>query len=248
MRTPIIAGNWKMNKTVGEAVELCRKLESALQDSPVEVVVCPPFTALSAVFALGLSKVKLGAQNMYLYDKGAYTGEISPVMLKDVGCQYVILGHSERRQYFNEDDELVAAKAAKALEHGIRPIICVGESLEQRRAGQTSAVVVSQTKGALAKIQPDQITEVVIAYEPIWAIGTGENATGEDANEVIATIRATIAELYGQDKADQVRIQYGGSVKPDNISEFMNQPEIDGALVGGASLSADDFIKIVQYK
>jgi triosephosphate isomerase len=248
MRTPIIAGNWKMNKTVSQAVELCRKLESALQDSPVEVVVCPPFTALSAVFALGLTKVKLGAQNMYHADKGAYTGEISPVMLKDVGCQYVILGHSERRQYFKEDDELVAAKAAKALEYGIKPIICVGESIDQRRAGQTAEVVVSQTKGALAKVQPDQVTDVVIAYEPIWAIGTGETSTGDDANEVIGTIRATIAELFGEEKAGQVRIQYGGSVKPENISEFMNQPEIDGALVGGASLAADDFINIVQYK
>ncbi|MGI6149036.1 MAG: triose-phosphate isomerase [Firmicutes bacterium] len=248
MRTPIIAGNWKMHKTVSQAVELCRKLEAALQDSPVEVVVCPPFTALSAAFALGMSKVKLGAQNMYAADKGAYTGEISPVMLKDVGCQYVILGHSERRQYFKEDDEFVAEKAAKAFEYGIKPIICVGESLEQRRAGQTTEIVVTQTKGALAKITPDQISDVVIAYEPIWAIGTGENATGADANEVIGTIRATIAELFGQDKADQVRIQYGGSVKPENIAEFMHQPEIDGALVGGASLSADDFIKIVQYK
>ncbi len=169
-------------------------------------------------------------------------------MLKDVGCQYVILGHSERRQYFKEDDEFVAEKAAKAFEYGIKPIICVGESLEQRRAGQTTEIVVTQTKGALAKITPDQISDVVIAYEPIWAIGTGENATGADANEVIGTIRATIAELFGQDKADQVRIQYGGSVKPENIAEFMHQPEIDGALVGGASLSADDFIKIVQYK
>ena len=248
MRTPIIAGNWKMHKTVSQAVELCRKLEAALQDSPVEVVVCPPFTALSAAFALGMSKVKLGAQNMYAADKGAYTGEISPVMLKDVGCQYVILGHSERRQYFKEDDEFVAEKAAKAFEYGIKPIICVGESLEQRRAGQTTEIVVTQTKGALAKITPDQISDVVIAYEPIWAIGTGENATGADANEVIGTIRAAIAELFGQDKADQVRIQYGGSVKPENIAEFMHQPEIDGALVGGASLSADDFIKIVQYK
>ena len=157
----------------------------------MEVVVCPPFTALSAAFALGMSKVKLGAQNMYAADKGAYTGEISPVMLKDVGCQYVILGHSERRQYFKEDDEFVAEKAAKAFEYGIKPIICVGESLEQRRAGQTTEIVVTQTKGALAKITPDQISDVVIAYEPIWAIGTGENATGADANEVIGTIRAT---------------------------------------------------------
>ncbi|NLM40411.1 MAG: triose-phosphate isomerase [Firmicutes bacterium] len=248
MRTPIIAGNWKMHKTVSEAVELVRKLEAELQDSPVEVVVCPPFTALSAVFALGLSKVKLGAQNMYHEEQGAYTGEISPAMLKDVGCQYVILGHSERREYFKESDVFVAKKAAKALEHGIKPIICVGESLDERRAGKTFDVVVTQTKGALAYITPEQIADVVIAYEPIWAIGTGETSTGEDANEVIGKIRATIAELFGQDKADQVRIQYGGSVKPGNIAEFMNQPEIDGALVGGASLSADDFTKIVQYE
>ena len=248
MRTPIIAGNWKMHKTVSEAVELVRKLEAELKDSPVEVVVCPPYTALSAVFALGLSIVKLGAQNMYHEEQGAYTGEISPVMLKDVGCQYVILGHSERREYFKEDDEFVAKKAAKALEHGIKPIICVGESIEERRAGKTFDVVVTQTKGALAHITPEQIADVVIAYEPIWAIGTGETSTGEDANEVIGKIRAAIAELYGQEKADQVRIQYGGSVKPGNIAEFMNQPEIDGALVGGASLSADDFTKLVQYE
>jgi len=237
-----------MHKTVSEAVELCRKLEENLKDSPVEVVVCPPFTALSAVFALGLTKVKLGAQNMYHAEAGAYTGEVSPVMLKDVGCQYVILGHSERREYFKESDELVAEKTAKALEHGLKPIICVGESIDERKAGQTAEVVVRQTKGALAKVTAEQIADVVIAYEPIWAIGTGETSTGEDANEVIGQIRAAIADLFGQEKADQVRIQYGGSVKPGNISEFMNQPEIDGALVGGASLSADDFTKLVQYK
>ena len=247
MRTPIIAGNWKMHKTVGEAIETCRKLEELVCDSPVEVVVCAPFTALSAITALGLSKVKLGAQNMYFEEKGAFTGEISPNMLVDVGCEYVILGHSERREIFKEDDELVNKKVLQALAHGIKPILCVGETLTQRRAGETEAVVVGQTMKALADVRPEDVSKVVIAYEPIWAIGTGETSDGEDANTVIKSIRRAVADMFGIELAEQVRIQYGGSVKPENIKEFMEQSDIDGALVGGASLKPSDFARIVKY-
>jgi triosephosphate isomerase len=247
MRTPIIAGNWKMHKNVGESLETARQLEERVKDSSAEVVICAPFTSLAALSALGLSKVKLGAQNMYFQDQGAFTGEISAGMLLDVGCEYVILGHSERRQIFQEDDELVNKKVVKALETGLKPILCVGETLEERRAGQTEDVVVSQTKRGLAGVAADQLANVVIAYEPVWAIGTGENCDAEDANQVIGRIRGTLAELYGSELAEQVRIQYGGSVKPGNIKEFMEQPEIDGALVGGASLDADSFTAIVQY-
>jgi len=247
LRTPIIAGNWKMHKTVGEAIETCRKLEELVCDSPVEVVVCAPFTALSAITALGLSKVKLGAQNMYFEEKGAFTGEISPNMLVDVGCEYVILGHSERREIFKEDDELVNKKVLQALAHGIKPILCVGETLTQRRAGETEAVVVGQTMKALADVRPEDVSKVVIAYEPIWAIGTGETSDGEDANTVIKSIRRAVADMFGIELAEQVRIQYGGSVKPENIKEFMEQSDIDGALVGGASLKPSDFARIVKY-
>jgi len=247
MRTPIIAANWKMHKNVGEAVEAARKLEEQVQDSPVEVVICAPFTSLSALSALGLSKVKLGAQNMYFEDQGAFTGEISPVMLLDVGCEYVILGHSERRQIFKEDDELINKKVLKALSSGLKPILCVGETLEERRAGKTEDVVVTQTTRGLAGVAPEQLTQVVIAYEPVWAIGTGEYCNADDANQTIGRIRQTLAELFGAELAQQVRIQYGGSVKPENIKEFMAQPEIDGALVGGASLAANSFAAIVHF-
>lgn len=247
MRTPIIAGNWKMHKTVSEAVELCRQLEGDLAQSPVEVVVCPPFTALSALNALGLEKIKLGAQNMYFADQGAYTGEISPGMLVDVGCQYVILGHSERREIFKEDDQLINKKVLKALEVGLRPILCVGESLAQRQAGATEEVVVSQLRKALAGVSPDLAAQLVIAYEPIWAIGTGETSDGRDANRVIRSLRGAIAAMFSPDLAEEVRLQYGGSVKPDNIAEFMQQSDIDGALVGGASLRGSDFAGLVQY-
>src|SRR5690554_3009835 len=236
-----------MNKTVPEAIETCRKLESLVKDSDVEVVICAPFTALSAITALGLTKVKLGAQNMYCETSGAYTGEISPLMLKDVGCEYVILGHSERREIFGETDELINKKALVALEQGFKPILCVGETLEQRRAGETEQLVVSQIEKGFSGIKPEQVTEVVVAYEPIWAIGTGETASSEQANEVIVTIRKTLERLYGSELADQIRIQYGGSVKPNNITELMNQSDIDGALVGGASLDADGFASIVNY-
>ncbi|HHX02167.1 MAG TPA: triose-phosphate isomerase [Firmicutes bacterium] len=248
MRKPIIAGNWKMHKTVSEAIELCESLDRAVQDLEIDVVVCPPFTALSAVCALGMSKVKIGAQNVSIAEGGAYTGEISPLMLVDVCCSYVIIGHSERRQHFGETDAMVNQKVHLALKHGLHPIVCVGESLAQRKAGETETVVVSQTKAAFAGVAREQVPEVVIAYEPIWAIGTGETASAEDANQVIGTIRKTIAQIFDQEVADQIRIQYGGSVKPDNIQELMAQPEIDGALVGGASLDLKGFTAIVHYQ
>jgi len=247
MRTPIIAGNWKMHKTVGEATEMVRKLDELVADSPVEVIICAPFTSLASLSALGLNKVKLGAQNMYFAEQGAFTGEISAAMLEDVGCEYVILGHSERREIFKEDDELINKKVLKALETGLKPILCVGETLEQRKAGETENVVVEQTTKGLAGVGAEQIRQVVIAYEPIWAIGTGETSDGNDANQVIASIRQTVAKLFSPELAQEVRIQYGGSVKPGNIKEFMDQPEIDGALVGGASLKVEDFVGIINY-
>lgn len=248
MRTPIIAGNWKMHKTVGEAIETCRQLEDFAADSPVEVVICAPFTSLSALNALGLEKVKLGAQNMYYADHGAYTGEISGQMLIDAGCQYVILGHSERREIFGEDDVLINKKVLKALELGLRPILCVGETLNQRKSGKTERIVVEQTTKALAGVTAEQLSKVVIAYEPIWAIGSGETSTADDANNVIGLIRGKVADLYSAESAEQIRIQYGGSVKPDNIGGFMSEPHIDGALVGGASLDAKNFLAIIDYQ
>lgn len=236
-----------MHKTIGEAVEVARKLDQRVADSSVEVVICAPFTSLSALNALGLKKVKLGAQNMYFADQGAFTGEISPAMLEDVGCEYVILGHSERREIFKESDDLINKKVLKALKNGLKPILCVGETLAQRKAEETKDVVVEQTTQGLAGVTPVEISKVVIAYEPIWAIGTGETSDGNDANQVIASIRQTLAALYSPELAAQVRIQYGGSVKPGNIAEFMEQPEIDGALVGGASLKVEDFVGIIQY-
>ena len=247
MRTPIIAGNWKMHKNVGESLETARKLDELVADSTVDVVICAPFTSLSALSALGLNKVKIGAQNMYFEEQGAFTGEISPTMLVDVGCEYVILGHSERREIFKETDELINKKVVKALQVGLKPILCVGETLEQRKAGETEDVVVTQTTKALAGVTAEDLSKVVIAYEPIWAIGTGETSDGNDANQVIGSIRNTLAKLYNSDVAQKVRIQYGGSVKPENIAEFMEQPEIDGALVGGASLDPNDFVDIIDY-
>lgn len=249
MRKPIIAGNWKMYKTIPEARELVTGLKEQLKNSDqVEVVVCPPFTALAPVAELVKdSKIGLGAQNLFWEEEGAYTGEVSPVMLRDLGCRYVIIGHSERRQYFGETDETVNKKVKAALGHRLLPIICVGESLAQREAGETESLVSSQVEKALSGVDATDIPQIVIAYEPIWAIGTGRSSTGEDANQVIGLIRKTIARQYQQALADQVRIQYGGSVKPENIKEYMAQPEIDGALVGGASLKVDSFMGIVGY-
>ncbi len=250
MRKPIIAGNWKMFKTVPEALELVENLKPALAgENRVESVLCPPFTALYAVEeALRGTNMALGAQDLFWEKQGAYTGEVSPVMLASIGCKYVIIGHSERRQYFGETDETVNKKVKAALAHGLLPIICVGESLEQREAGKTEDLVRGQVRKALDGLEAAGAAKVVIAYEPIWAIGTGRNASTVDAGKVAGLIRRTIAGVFDAKLADGVRIQYGGSVKPENIAEFMQQPEIDGALVGGASLDAQSFAGIVRHK
>jgi triosephosphate isomerase len=248
MRTPFIAGNWKMYKTVEEAVALVRELRAALDGlEGCDVAICPPFTALAAVReALAGSAIGLGAQNVHWKDEGAFTGEISPSMLKGL-CDYVIIGHSERRQHFGETDEMVNKKLLAALAHGLKPIVCVGENLQQNQAGETEAVVGGQVRADFAGIGAEQSRIVTVAYEPIWAIGTGLPATGVGANDIIGkAVRGVLASLYGDDTAQAIRIQYGGSVKPENIAEFMVQPEIDGALVGGASLKANDFAAIVK--
>lgn len=248
MRTPIIAGNWKMNKNVAEAVELVRALREATADvEKVEIVVCPPFVALAAVKeALAGSKIKVGAQNMHWEEKGAFTGEVSALMLKGL-VEYVIIGHSERRQFFGETDESVNKKTKAALAKGLTPIVCVGETLAQYEAGDTARVVSSQVKNGLAGLIVEQAQSIVIAYEPVWAIGTGKAATGEGANSVVAlNIRGPLSEMFGAAVAQSVRVQYGGSVTPANIVEFMSRPDLDGGLVGGASLKAGDFVEIVK--
>jgi triosephosphate isomerase len=248
MRTPIIAGNWKMNKTIDEAVELVEALKEPLAAvEGVDKVVCPTFVCLPAVkAAIGDAEIGLGAQNMYFEESGAYTGEIAPGMLQEL-CQYVILGHSERRAYFGETDEGVNRKIKAALAHGLTPIVCVGETLELREAGETNDWVESQVVAALEGLAGAQVASLIIAYEPIWAIGTGVAATTKDAQEVIGdVVRPTLAELFGETVAQAVRIQYGGSVKPSNAAELMRAPDIDGGLVGGASLNADDFAEIVR--
>jgi triosephosphate isomerase len=248
MRTPFIAGNWKMHKTIDEAVALVQELCSALQGvTGCDVAVCPPSPCLVAVReALAGSAVGLGAQNMYWEEQGAFTGEVSPLMLEGL-CDYVIIGHSERRTIFGETDDMVNKKLHAALAHGLKPILCVGENLQQNQAGETAEFVGGQVRAAFSGVTAERARSVTIAYEPIWAIGTGLPATGEGANAIIGgTVRATVAALYGDDVADSIRIQYGGSVKPANIAEFMAQPDIDGALVGGASLRAVDFAQIVR--
>jgi triosephosphate isomerase (TIM) len=235
-----------MHKTIAEAVRFVQEAKAGSAEAGVEQVICAPFTALAALAeALKGTPIALGAQNVHFEEQGAFTGEISPLMLKEIGVRYVIIGHSERRQYFNETDETVNKKVLAALKHGLKPIVCVGESLEQREAGETAAVVRRQTEAALAGVDAAQLADVVIAYEPIWAIGTGKSSTAEDANETIAIIRGAIAERFGQAAAQTVRIQYGGSVKPENIDSFMAQPDIDGALVGGASLTAESYLQLV---
>lgn len=250
MRKPLIAGNWKMYKTVGEGVELVEALLRDLGDThDREVLVCPPYTALHALSSLlQETPIMLGAQDVFYEAQGAFTGAIAPGMLKDVGCQYAIVGHSERRQIFGESDELINRKLRAALAAGLRPILCVGEIKPQRDAGQAESVVVGQVKAGLAGVSASELLNTVIAYEPVWAIGTGDTATPADAQAMHATIRGTLAELYDQATADQIRIQYGGSVKPDNVDELMSQPDIDGALVGGASLKADSFLRIIQFR
>lgn len=245
MRRKIIAGNWKMNKTPQEAVALINELKPLLANAEAEVVFCPPAVSLAAALeATKGSNIGIGAQNMYFEESGAFTGEIAPNMLTEMGVKYVILGHSERRQYFAETDEMVNKKVLKALEHNLIPIVCVGESLEQREQGITEDLVRLQTKIALRGVPAERAKEVVIAYEPIWAIGTGRTATNEQAEEVCAAIRKVLKELYGG-VAEEIRIQYGGSVKPSNAKEIFGMPNIDGGLVGGASLTKD-FAGIVQ--
>jgi triosephosphate isomerase len=249
-RTPLIAGNWKMYKTIKEAVELVEALLAGVgQPSDREVLVCPPFTALYPLSPLlADSPIALGAQDVFYEAQGAYTGAISPLMLKDIGCSYVIVGHSERRQYFGDDDASVNRKLHAALSQGLRPIMCVGESKPQRDAGLATAIVTAQVRAGLADVTVEQMNAVVIAYEPIWAIGTGDTATPDDAQAMHAAIRQTLAELFDATTANGIRIQYGGSVKPDNVDELMAQPDIDGALVGGASLKADSFLRIIQFR
>lgn len=249
MRKPIIAGNWKMHKTASEAAVLVKELAPLVAGSDkVTVVVCPPATALAKTAeSLANTGIHLGAQNTHWEAQGAYTGETSLGMLKELCVEYVILGHSERRQYFAETDETVNLKTKATLAAGLVPIVCVGETLEEREAGTTEARVGSQVRAGLAGLTAEQVAGLVIAYEPIWAIGTGRTASSADANAVCAFIRATIAEVFGRAAAEAVRIQYGGSVKADNIAELMAQSDIDGALVGGASLDANGFSKIVNF-
>lgn len=248
MRVPLIAGNWKMNKTPMEAVQLINDLKGLIQNTAAEVVVCPTYVALSdALKAVAGSSIKVGAQNMYHQDNGAYTGEISPVFLKEMNIEYVILGHSERRQYFGEANLEINKKVAAALKHGLKPILCVGETLEEREAGTTFDIIKEQVQQCLENLQQYNLEHLVIAYEPVWAIGTGRTATKEDANEVIGFIRQQLKENLGDKLSINTRILYGGSVKASNIKELMDMPEIDGALVGGASLDAQEFSKIACY-
>lgn len=249
MRKPIAAGNWKMFKTAKEASKMISELKELVKGvSDREVVICPPFTALeSAVNAAKGSNVKIGAQNLYWEEKGAFTGEIAPGMIKDLGCEYVIIGHSERRQYFGETDATVNKRTFSALKAGLKPIICVGETLQERESEKTFSVIDTQIKGGLKGLSEEQMKDCVIAYEPVWAIGTGKTASKEQAQEVHAFIRKLLSDLFGKDTADAARILYGGSVKPDNVKDLMSQPDIDGGLVGGASLEAEPFSKIVKY-
>ncbi|RMH72604.1 MAG: triose-phosphate isomerase [Gemmatimonadetes bacterium] len=248
-RTPIIAGNWKMNKTASEAAELAKTLVQLDRKPNREILLCPAFTALPAVYAhIKDTEIQLGAQNLHWEKRGAYTGEISAEMLIDCGCTYVIIGHSERRQYFGETNETVNKRINAALNAGLKPIVCVGESLTERESGQTEQVVADHIRGGLAGLSEAQLAHVVIAYEPVWAIGTGKTATPDQANAVHAYIRQILTDMYNSAVAQTIRIQYGGSVKPTNVNELMAQPDIDGALVGGASLEAESFINIINFE
>ncbi|RDV82859.1 triose-phosphate isomerase [Ammonifex thiophilus] len=247
MRVPLIAGNWKMNKTISEAVAFAQELKLLAPFPGVEVLICPPYPALAPVAeVLAGTEIALGAQNVHWEDAGAFTGEVSPPMLKAAGCRYVIIGHSERRQYFGETDEIIQRKLKAALRHDLIPILCVGESLEVRERGGTFDLIAKQLEGALSGIGEEEIKELVIAYEPVWAIGTGRNARPEDAQEVNCFIRDWLARRYSPVKAGSWRIQYGGSVTPDNAAELLAQPDIDGALVGGASLKVESFAAIIR--
>lgn len=248
MRRKVIAGNWKMNMLPNEAMKFIDELAPYAEDTESEVILCVPYTDLFySLLAAQKTKIKIGAQNMHYKEKGAYTGEVSAQMLKCINVEYVIIGHSERREYFGETDETVNKKIKSAFANGLKPIVCVGETLEQREAGKTEEIITNQTKLALEGLTNDQVQNTIVAYEPIWAIGTGKTATSEDANNSIKAIRNKIAEIYGSDVADQVIIQYGGSVKSSNAKELFSTSDIDGGLVGGASLKAEEFSKIVNY-
>lgn len=249
MRKKVIAGNWKMNMDLNGSIELISGLKNSLKEIDINcnVIVCPPYTSLeTAKELIKESKIQLGAQNMYYEENGAYTGEISASMLKSVGCEYVILGHSERRTIFNEPDSLINKKVHKALSSGLKPIFCIGETLEERESNVTFDVIKRQVVEGLKNVNTEEMKNVIIAYEPVWAIGTGKNATPGQAEEVHVYIRNLVKELYSSAVADNVIIQYGGSVKPDNAKELLSQPNIDGALVGGACLKADSFLKIIE--
>ena len=248
MRTPIIAGNWKMNKTAKETKELLAELVPLVADAACEVVVCVPFTDIAMAKRMTKkTNIKVGAQNIHWAESGAFTGEISGAMLKELKVEYVVVGHSERRQYFGETDETVNKRVAAALAHRIRPIVCVGETLEERETGKTEEVLFRQITEGLKGFKSKDFDEIVIADEPVWAIGTGKTATKEEADETIGYIRRTIAKKFSKNIAEKVRIQYGGSMNPKNASELMSMPEIDGGLIGGASLKAEDFAKVVKY-
>jgi len=248
MRKIIIAGNWKMNKNIAESIELANSIKRSLYDiEELDIVLCPPFTSLSEVSEVVLdTSIKVGGQDVYWEKEGAFTGEISCGMLKSAGCKYVIIGHSERRQFFSETNETVNKKVKAALKEGLTPIVCVGEKLEERKKGRTFDVVKDHVENSLKGLSRDEMLNIVIAYEPVWAIGTGVNATKGEAEEVHKYIRQLIKDMYDGDLAEGTRIQYGGSVKPDNIKELISQPDVDGALVGGASLKADSFCGIVK--
>ena len=253
-RKPIIAGNWKMHHDHFVAIQVIQKLSYRLEEDDFEacdVVICAPFTdlrTLQTIIDADRLKIRLGAQNCYWENEGAFTGEVSPPMLQKLNVHYVIVGHSERRQFFGETDETVNLKVKAVMKHEMTPIVCVGETLEEREAGATAERVTSQTNGAFAGVKAADAASCIVAYEPIWAIGTGRNATPQDANDTIGVIRGALRALYGADTADAIRIQYGGSVKSGNAKELMTMPEIDGALVGGSSLEPDEFARVIQYR
>ena len=248
MRKKVIAGNWKMNMLPNEAIKFIEEIAPLVKDTQNEVILCVPYTDLFyALLTAQGTNIKIGAQNMHWEEKGAYTGEISAQMLKCIGVEYVIIGHSERRQYFAETDETVNKKVKSAILNGLTPIICVGETLEQRESGITAEIITTQTRLALEGLEKEQVKNLIIAYEPIWAIGTGKTATSDDANNSIKEIRKEIEKIYGNDVAENIIIQYGGSVKSSNAKEIFTTSDIDGGLVGGASLKADEFAKIINY-
>lgn len=250
MRKPIIAGNWKMNKTVQEAKDFVNELPALPASQEVDSVICAPTLQLDALINLtkngSAQGLQIGAQNAYFEDSGAFTGETSPAALEDLGIQYVVLGHSERREYFGETDEDVNKKALAVFSHNMVPIVCVGETLEERESGKAEAVVGNQVEAALKGFTEEQVKSTVIAYEPVWAIGTGKSSNSEDANEMCAHVRKVVADAFSNDAAEALRVQYGGSVKPENIKEYMAQSDIDGALVGGASLKVDSFVALLE--